>query len=123
MHVPCGAAIENRSYDNGEGSHLPAIHLIILWAHTSESQKKRKAAIGMMSACMQAKWGELRDPTMPCDMEVVSALTGAKTLPQQPFGNYERLQKGNWLNNTSIKKYGVPTLKGVEMRDPPNMQD
>lgn len=54
-----------------------------------------------------------------CKIEVESPLNGQKMLPQQPFGNVNHLQKSNWLDESSAKKYGVATLRGVEMRDPP----
>ncbi len=66
----------------------------------------------------QAKWGELQDPNQICKIEVESALTGTKTLPQQPFSSLQHLQSDNWLDKRSNKQYGVSTLKGVEMRDP-----
>ncbi|BDA45280.1 hypothetical protein COCOBI_07-0670 [Coccomyxa sp. Obi] len=66
----------------------------------------------------RAKWGELQDPTEICKIEVESPLTGQKVLPQQPFGSVQHLQKSNWLNEGSVKKYGAATLRGVEMKDP-----
>ncbi|KAK9901260.1 hypothetical protein WJX75_002993 [Coccomyxa subellipsoidea] len=66
----------------------------------------------------RAKWGELQDPAQICKIEVASALTNAMSLPQQPFGSVQHLQKSNWLDSSSSKRYGVSTLRGVEMRDP-----
>lgn len=68
---------------------------------------------------MQAKWGALQDPKEICRIEVESSLTGQKQLPQQPFGSVQYLQKSNWLDEGAAEKYGVATLRGVEMRDPP----
>ncbi|CAL8471123.1 g10665 [Coccomyxa elongata] len=69
----------------------------------------------------RAKWGEMQDPTEICKIEVESPLTGQKVLPQQPFGSVAHLQKSNWLDERSAAKYGVATLRGVEMRDPPDL--
>ena len=61
---------------------------------------------------LQAKWGPMVDPAEICRIEVKSAATGEETLPQQPFGNLNSLQRVNWLEEDWVHP-GLAALKGM----------
>lgn len=62
---------------------------------------------------VQAKWGELQNPLEICRIEVQSALTGAKMLPQQPFGNLHYLQRSYWSEENLSMRLGGNVLRGL----------
>ena len=51
---------------------------------------------------LQAKWGPMVDPAEICRIEVKSAATGEESLPQQPFGNLDSLQRRNWIEEDRV---------------------
>lgn len=69
-----------------------------------------------MFGCVQAKWGPVIDKTEICRIEVQSALTEAKMLPQQPFGNVLFLQHEQWLE-PDPEGGPEPVLKGTKSKN------
>jgi len=71
---------------------------------------------------VQAKWGELQNPMEICKVEVESALTGAKMLPQQPFGNLHYLQRSYWSEENLNMRLGGHVLRGLSQEPAATVQ-